>query len=115
MGLDFYMAKSKDRINFEERGVSLSGDLKEYLYRNCMAIDINIEYLIGLDLYENTKIKKGNINLLMEICYRLVNSNYLSCYKSEEDEEDGRKTLERLRKSCIRAIDRGENIYAIGD
>ena len=118
MGLVFYMAKSKDAINFEERGVLLSGDLKEYLYRNRMMIDIDLEYIIGLDPYGDTKIEKDNINLLMEICCRLINSNYLSDYKSDEDEEDeegGKESLEELRKLCIKANERGENIYAIGD
>ena len=118
MGLDFYIAKSKDSINFEERGVSLSGDLQEYLYRNRMMIDIDIRYINDLDPYGDTEIKSDDINLLMEICYRLINSDYLSDYESEEDEENeenGRETLEELRKLCIKARESGENIYAIGD
>lgn len=80
-----------------------------------MMIGIDIRYINDLDPYGDTEIKSDDINLLMEICYRLINSDYLSDHESEENEEDGRETLEELRKLCIKAKESGENIYAIGD
>ncbi|MGF6907422.1 ribonuclease domain-containing protein [Fusobacterium sp. PH5-44] len=60
-----------------------------------MMIDIDIRYINDLDPYGDTEIKSDDINLLMEICCRLINSNYLSDYEFKEFENREKRLPEK--------------------
>lgn len=111
MSLDFYRAKSKDEINFNEEFVSLEEELQQFLYKNRDRIRYDTECIYKIDPYGDTELDCCNIKKIMNLCVALQTEECLSDYE-EEDAVDVFSDLEQL---CKNAIEGNQNIFAIGD
>jgi len=112
MGLDFYMAKSIDSINIDDAVIELCEELQEYLYKKREVIDFDIRCIYELDPYGDTELDSGNMENLIAVCDKIIDSDYLSDYDEEEEE---RALLINLKSLCKKAIKNDLKVYAIGD
>lgn len=118
MGLDFYIANSKDiviakkMLTTMDDCVSLSEELQEYIYKSRSVGDFEIHCLTDIDPYADTILEYKNINQIMKVCEIMIESDFLQKY---EYEDDAINTFIQLKTLCKKAIAENKNIIAVGD
>ncbi|RDY26892.1 hypothetical protein [Lachnotalea glycerini] len=118
MGLDFYIAKSKDIVNSKkvltefDDFVSLHEELQEYIYTNSSIIDFEINCLMDIDPYADTLLENEKITQISKVCEYILESDFLQKY---EDVDDAINIFLHLDKLCKKAISENKSLIAIGD
>lgn len=112
MSLDFYRAKSRDRINFSDEFVELEEKLQNYLYKNRDIIDCDVRCIYQIDPYGDSELGSDMVKLIMDICGEMKTGVYLTHYEEEDEAKD---FFVRLEKLCKNALECNQKIFAIGD
>jgi hypothetical protein len=118
MGLDFYIANSKDIVNAKKMLSTkddfaiLSEELQGYLYYNKKVNGFNISCLIDIDPYYDTILEGDKIYQIMKVCESILESDFLQRF---ENINDAINTFIQLKDICKKAIEDDKNIIAVGD
>lgn len=112
MGLDFYRAKEKDSIDFNDEFVGLEEELQEFLYKNRDRIKYDVECIYAIDPYSDILLDYESIKKIMGVCRAIKTDECLSAY---EDEDEAKEVFADLEQLCKKAIECNQNIFAIGD
>lgn len=112
MSLDFYRAKEKDEIDFNDEFVGLEEELQEFLYKNRDRIKCNVECIYAIDPYGDTQLDCESIEKIMGVC-RVMKTD--ECLSSYEDESEAIEVFADLEQLCKKAIECNQNVFAIGD
>lgn len=112
MSLDFYRAKEKDKIDFNDEFVGLEEELQEFLYKNRERIKCNVECIYAIDPYGDTQLDCESIENIMGVC-RVMKTD--ECLSSYVDEDEAIEVFADLEQLCKKAIECNQNVFAIGD
>ena len=112
MSLDFYRAKSKDSIDFNDEFVGLEDELQEYLYKNRDMIDCDIKCIYDIDPYSDTEFDSTTIKVIMDVSGKIKKGGYLACY---EDEDEAIEFFVGMEELCKKALECNQKMFAIGD
>lgn len=112
MSLDFYRAKSRNNIDFNNEFVGLDDELQEYLHKNRGSIKYDVKCIYEIDAYSDTELDSSTIKLIMDVCSKIKTDDFLANY---EDAEEAEEVFAGLEKLCKNALENGQKIFAIGD
>jgi len=112
MALDFYIGCSLDMIQRNDVCVELNEELLEYIYQNRDIVDFDLRCLLELDPYSDTVLEINEIELLDNVCAKVLKSDLFSQYSKIDD---AIITFIRLKEICDRAIEMNQSLICVGD
>lgn len=117
--IEFYLKNFADEYDEKIKGVDLSEELQEFLYKNKERLCDEIEILLKLDPYDDAILNENEIKKIYSLSDVILklNEDILKEYDNqmtEEDEEASSFFIE-IKKICATALSENRKIIAVGD
>ncbi len=110
--MTFYIGNFVNEVDNSKRGVEVSDELYNFIWKVCSLSHKNVEILRRIDPYSDVEIPQKHLQQLIEICNCIIDSSLLQDY---DEPDDGKQSLRDLVDIAQKAISTNTGLVSIGD
>ena len=110
--MNFYIGNSLDEVDINAENVEFSDELIEFIYKTDNQVKFEMNKLYEINPYDDVEVSKDELQDIIQICNRILDSAVLEGYK---DEREGIQMINDLIELGQEALGRDMGLVSIGD